>query len=521
MEDPVKLPLPLALGAILLLGACTDRLESPTAPSAPAPSLAAAQSLRDRYIVVFHDDVSDPGTLADALVHANGGTVHFRYSHALKGFAATLPAPALDAIRRNPNVSYVEADGIATVIGSPELDPPSWGLDRVDQHALPLDHSYSWTSDGTGVRAYIIDTGIRFTHEQYAGRAFSGYDYIDNDADASDCHGHGTHVAGTVGGNTTGIAKNVTLIAVRVLDCSGSGSYSAVIAGVDWVTNDHNTRKTPAVANMSLGGGASSSVNQAVTNSINAGVVYAVAAGNSGADACGTSPASTPKALTVGATGSNDARASFSNYGSCVDLFAPGVGIYSSTITANNTYASWSGTSMATPHVAGVAALYLSANPSATPDQVETVIKSGATANVVTDPMGTPNLLLYSLIAGSAPPPPPPPPPAQLAHVGDLDGSRTLSRKNWKATVAITVHEASHLAVAGLTVSGSWSTGGTGSCTTGSNGACSVQTGAINNNRGSTTFTVTGISGTGYTYASSANHDPDTDSNGTSIVVNR
>ena len=413
----------LALAAVTLFGmaACSERsdtLTSPTPTAAPAGRADTTPALRDQYIVVFQDDVSDPGALADQLVHANGGAVRFRYSHALKGFAATLPGQALEAIRHNPNVSYVEADGILRVVGSPQLGPPSWGQDRADQHRLPLDNSYSYDFGGTGVRAYIIDTGIRFTHQEYAGRAFSGYDFIDNDPDASDCHGHGTHVAGTVGGNTTGIAKNVTLIAVRVLDCGGSGSYSQVIAGVDWVTNDHTTRGTPAVANMSLGGGSSSAVDQAVTNSIAAGIVYAVAAGNSNKDACTSSPASTPNALTVGATGSTDARASFSNYGSCVDLFAPGVGITSSTITGDNTYASWSGTSMATPHVAGVAALYLSANRSATPAQVEAAIKGGATADLVTDPMGSPNLLLYSRIA----PPPAPDAPAVDLKVNGSDG---------------------------------------------------------------------------------------------------
>ena len=590
----------------LVLAACADQ-PNPVAPPQPAPASLLAtsgqdQSLRDRYIVVFKPTVRDVDATVDQLVRENGiGQVHFRYRAALKGFAATLLAPALEGVRRNPNVEFVEADGLAYAIGT-QTNPPSWGLDRVDQHALPLNQSYSYDADGTGVRAYIIDTGILFLHQEYVGRASSGYDYIDNDADASDCHGHGTHVAGTVGGNTTGIAKKVTLIAVRVLDCSGSGSYSAVIAGVDWVTNDHNTLRTPAVANMSLGGPVSSSLNQAVTNSISAGVVYAVAAGNSNADACATSPASTPKALTIGATGSNDARASFSNYGSCVDLFAPGVGITSSTMTGTNTYASWSGTSMATPHVAGVAALYLSANPTATPAQVESAIKGGATPNLVTDPVGSPNLLLYSRVTGTTPPPAAPTadikadgsdgpitvssgssatiswtssnatgcsvtpgsgtgtsgsqssgplsigttftlnctgaggatasdqvvvnvsstPPADV-HVGDIDGSPTSNRKNWKATVTFAVHTSAHVAVNGATVAFTLSgaASGTGSCVTTSTGLCSYSTGALKNSTASVTFSVTAISGSGLNYVGGSNHDPESDSNGTLIVVNR
>ena len=495
---------------VLVLAACADQ-PNPVAPpqAAAAPLLATSggnQSLRDRYIVVFKPTVSDVDATVDQLVRDQGiGQVHFRYRAALKGFAATLPPQALEGIRHNPNVEFVEADGLAYAIGT-QTSPPSWGQDRVDQHLLPLNQSYTYDADGTGVRAYIIDTGIRFSHQEYPGRAFSGYDYIDNDTDASDCHGHGTHVAGTVGGTTTGIAKNVTLIAVRVLDCSGSGSYSAVIAGIDWVTSDHTTRGTPAVANMSLGGGLSSSVNTAVTNSINAGVVYAVAAGNDNADACTKSPASTPKALTIGATGSTDARASFSNYGTCVDLFAPGVGITSSTITGDNTYASWSGTSMATPHVAGVAALYLSANPTATPAQVESAIKGGATPNLVTDPAGSPNLLLYSLITTGAPPPQPPPPATIAVHVGDLTGTSANSgKKFWKATVNILVVNASDLAVANATVNGSFSTGGSGSCLTGSTGRCSIISGNLSRTLvSSTKFSVTTVSGTNLNYQAGA-----------------
>jgi subtilisin family serine protease len=273
----------------------------------------------------------------------------------------------------------------------------TWGIDRVDQRNLPLSTTYTYTADGTGVNAYIIDTGIRFSHAQFGGRATSGFDAVDGGS-ADDCNGHGTHVSGTVGGSTYGVAKNVHLVAVRVLDCSGSGTTAGVISGVDWVTANH---VSPAVANMSLGGGASTTLDNAVASSIASGVTYAVAAGNGNflgiaANACNSSPARVATALTVGATDQTDKKASFSNYGTCLDLFAPGVNITSSwygSDTATNTI---SGTSMATPHVVGVAALYLQGNPSATPATVSAALVANATTGKVTSPgTGSPNRLLF------------------------------------------------------------------------------------------------------------------------------
>ncbi len=389
----------LALPALSACANWADDVAGPSVKNLAAP-VTASQGLADRYIVVFRDDVQNPDALTDALIAQGGGTVHFRYAHAIKGFAATLPAAAIDGISRNPNVAYIEADGVVSISGT--LSPATWGLDRIDQRDLPLSNSYTWTSDGTGVRAYIIDTGIRLTHSEFGTRASFGYDAFGGTG--ADCNGHGTHVSGTVGGAQYGVAHNVRLVAVRVLDCGGSGTTAGVIAGVNWVTA--NAVK-PAVANMSLGGGFSSTLNSAVSNAIASGVTFAVAAGNSNANACNYSPASATTALTVGSTTNTDARSSFSNIGTCVDLFAPGSGITSAWSTGDGATNTISGTSMASPHVAGVAALYLSAtgNSSKSPADVAAAIKAAATVGKVTNPgTGSPNLLLYNVFGVSQPP---------------------------------------------------------------------------------------------------------------------
>jgi subtilisin family serine protease len=351
-----------------------------------------AGTIRDRYIVVFKDSVDAGGTAAAAsrLADTFGGTVGRSFSSTLKGFSARLTEKAAKRLAANPIVDYVQQDKTVRVSGSESGAP--WGLDRIDQQYRPLDGAYTYASTAANVTAYILDTGIRMTHSDFGGRARSGYDFVDNDTDASDCQGHGTHVAGTVGGATYGVAKGVSLVGVRVLGCDGSGTYSGIIAGVDWITA--NAQK-PAVVNVSLGGDADGSVDQAVRNSIASGITYAVAAGNSAANACEASPARTAEAITVGATDQSDNRASFSNYGSCVDIFAPGVGITSSSNAADDGTAVMSGTSMATPHVAGAAALYLAANPSASPAQVRDALVAGSVGGAVTNPgSGSPNRLL-------------------------------------------------------------------------------------------------------------------------------
>jgi subtilisin family serine protease len=371
------------LGAFL-----TTAVAASAALAVPSPALAAGVVLGadapgavpGRYIVTLKDRSALPGFGAGELLHS------FR---AIPGFAARMTAARARRLAADPAVRSVEQDRRVRVAAQKN---PTWGLDRLDQRSAKLSRTYTQTDDGSSVHAYVIDTGIRITHQEFGGRASYGYDFAGDDRSAGDCNGHGTHVAGTIGGAHYGVAKKVQLVAVRVLDCEGGGYLSDVIDGVDWVTQ--NAVK-PAVANMSMGGEPSPALDYAVEESIASGVTYVVAAGNENGNAVWSSPADVSAAITVAATDSKDRRAPFSNYGSVVDIFAPGVDIKSSVQNSDTATAVYSGTSMASPHVAGAAALLLDANPVLTPSQVRARLVANATTGKVTDRKGSPDRLLF------------------------------------------------------------------------------------------------------------------------------
>ncbi|WP_420130006.1 S8 family serine peptidase [Longimicrobium sp.] len=409
---------PLALAALAFAAACSDAGEAPLASpggrTAPVLSASPGRGIDGQYIVVLNEG-ANPHTVA-AVTGAAAGHV---YTAALNGFSANLTQGQVTALQHNPAVAYIQQNG--TVQASATQSNATWGLDRIDQRNLPLNSTYTYTPTGAGVHAYIIDTGIKTGHTQFTGRMGNGFDAVTSGGTANDCNGHGTHVAGTVGGTTYGVAKGVTLHAVRVLDCAGSGTDAGVVAGMDWVANN---RVLPAVANMSLGGGASQAIDDAVNRMHNRGVTVVVAAGNENQNACNVSPSRAPNAITVGSTTNTDARSSFSNWGSCVDVFAPGSNITSAWYTTTSATNTISGTSMASPHVAGVAALYLQGATGALPSAVANAIITTATTGKVTSAgTGSPNRLLFSLLTGTTTPPT----GGTFTYTGSVSGSGVSS----------------------------------------------------------------------------------------------
>jgi aqualysin 1 len=475
-----------ALAALLLL------LLSAWLPTAAAQGLAPERS---RYIVVFHDRAQDVTQQAQAMANGAGTRPEHIYTRVLKGFSITLPTQGasafLEAMRRHPLVDYIEPDQPVSASDLVMEAAASWGLDRIDQRS-GLDGYYGYDSTGLGVRVYVLDSGVRATHVEFGGRVLPGYSLVNDSLGTGDCTGHGTQVASVAAGRTFGAAKSASIVPVRVFDCNNNTSWSTVIAGLDWIAAQG---VRPAVVNLSLSGGLSSTTETAITSLYNQGIVATAAAGNEGVDACTRSPSRQPIVMTVGATqrspDGGDSRLGLSNYGTCVDLFAPGSGIRMASHLSDIATTSNVGTSFSAPHAAGLLARLFEENPAATPAEVSALLQARATVGTVMSAgPDSPVLMLYSGSDAA---------PANASiRVANLSASRKASGKSWTATVRLTVRDLYARPVAGARVSGRFSTASSDqACTTDSAGSCSLTSPSMSTGVASTTLTVTGVSGNG------------------------
>ncbi|MEZ5643985.1 MAG: S8 family serine peptidase [Burkholderiaceae bacterium] len=468
------------------------------AQSEQAPPTVRGKPIAGQYIVVLEPGTAHVPEVARQVMQGSGGEVRGHFEHAIKGFVARVPAQAIAGLSRNPRVRWIEQD--VTVHQNQVQANATWGLDRIDQADRPLDSTYTYNQTGAGVRAYVLDSGILASHSAFGGRVLPGFSAIADGRGTSDCNGHGTHVAGTLGSSTWGVAKGVQLVPVRVLDCSASGTLSGIVSGIDWVASQSYR---PAVANMSLGGGASATLDSAVAGLVASGTTTVVSAGNDGYDACNNSPAREPSAITIGASTSSDARASFSNYGRCVDLFAPGRSVVSAWYTGNTASATLSGTSMASPHVAGVAALMLEAHPQSSPAAVtEHLLATASTGKLSSIGTGSPNLLLYSLGTGS-----PVEPQTTPVAVSSLSGQAITVRRNWRVQATVGVRNlTTGQGVGGATVNVTFSPGSQAQCVTAAPaGTCTVTSGNYKSRIRMVEAVVSQVSGAGLAYDASQN----------------